>query len=57
MDENIYPNESVYEEQMRELAAQGSPHATPQILLDLKKKAKAAELWNMFHPTPNGVPA
>ncbi|QHN19965.1 acyl-CoA dehydrogenase [Gordonia amarae] len=50
MDENIYPNESVYEEQMRELAAQGSPHATPQILLDLKKKAKAAELWNMFHP-------
>ena len=50
MDENIYPNESVYEEQMRELVAQGNPHATPQILLDLKKKAKAAELWNMFHP-------
>ena len=55
MDEHIYPNESVYEEQMRELAAAGNPHATPQILLDLKKKAKAAELWNMFHPTPNGA--
>lgn len=47
MDEHIYPNEKVYEEQMR---ASENPHATPPILLELKAKAKAAGLWNLFHP-------
>ncbi|MFW0793188.1 acyl-CoA dehydrogenase family protein [Gordonia sp. CPCC 205515] len=47
MDTHIYPNEAVYEQQMRESE---NPHATPQILLDLKAKAKEAGLWNLFHP-------
>lgn len=47
MDTHIYPNESVYEQQMRE---SDNPHATPAILLELKVKAKEAGLWNLFHP-------
>ncbi|AVL98932.1 acyl-CoA dehydrogenase [Gordonia iterans] len=53
METRIYPNESVYEQQMRESA---DPHASPQILLDLKKEAKAAGLWNLFHPHPDWGP-
>lgn len=49
MDEHIYPNESTYHEQM---AAAGSPHHQPQILEDLKARAKAEGLWNLFHPDP-----
>ena len=53
MDEYVYPNEPVYEAQMRE---SDNPHATPQILLDLKAKAKAEGLWNLFHPYPEWGP-
>ncbi|MFM9376668.1 acyl-CoA dehydrogenase family protein [Gordonia sp. VNK21] len=49
MDAHVYPAEPVYEEQMREL---GNPHAQPAILEELKAKAKAAGLWNLFHPHP-----
>ncbi|WHU45476.1 acyl-CoA dehydrogenase family protein [Gordonia sp. L191] len=47
MDTYIYPNEAVYDQQMRESA---NPHATPDILIELKAKAKAEGLWNLFHP-------
>ena len=47
MDQYIYPNEAVYEQQMREL---DNPHANPQILDQLKEKARAEGLWNLFHP-------
>ena len=47
MDEHVYPNEDVYDQQMRE---QDDPHATPPILHELKAKAKAEGLWNLFHP-------
>ncbi|MEZ5212559.1 acyl-CoA dehydrogenase family protein [Gordonia sp. PP30] len=53
MQTRIYPNEAVYEEQMR---ASADPHASPQILLDLKAEAKAAGLWNLFHPHPDWGP-
>ncbi|WP_349828377.1 acyl-CoA dehydrogenase family protein [Brevibacterium litoralis] len=53
MDEFVYPNEPVYEEQM---IAAGNPHAQPQILEDLKAKAKEAGLWNLFHPHPEWGP-
>ena len=46
MDQYIYPNEAVYEQQMREL---DNPHANPQILDQLKEKARAEGLWNLFH--------
>ena len=53
MDSHIYPAESVYEEQMREL---GDPHGQPQIIEDLKKEAKSRGLWNLFHPPPEWGP-
>lgn len=53
MDEHIYPNESVYHEQM---AAADTPHHQPQILEDLKARAKEEGLWNLFHPDPQWGP-
>ena len=53
MDSHVYPAESVYEQQMREL---GNPHAQPQIIEDLKKEARSRGLWNLFHPHPEWGP-
>ena len=50
MDEHIYPNEKTYEAQMAAFRAQGNPWQVPQILEDLKPKAKAEGLWNLFLP-------
>jgi acyl-CoA dehydrogenase len=47
MDSHIYPNESVYEE---ELCAAGDPHAQPPVMEQLKKEAQRRGLWNLFHP-------
>lgn len=44
MDEHIYPNEARYEE---ELAA---GNYWPEVIEDLKPKARAAGLWNLFLP-------
>src|SRR5262252_9163890 len=47
MDSHVYPNESVYEEQLH---AAGNPHAQPPIMEQLKKEAQRRGLWNLFHP-------
>jgi acyl-CoA dehydrogenase len=47
MDEHVYPAEQVYEEQMR---AASSPHAHPPVLEELKDRARALGLWNLFDP-------
>jgi len=47
MDEHVYPAEHVYEEQMR---AAESPHAHPPVLEELKGRARALGLWNLFDP-------
>ena len=47
MDEHIYPAEAVYEGQLRE---SGDSHAQPPIMEELKTRARAAGLWNMFLP-------
>jgi acyl-CoA dehydrogenase len=47
MDEHIYPAEAVYERQLRE---SGDPHHQPQIMEELKTRAREAGLWNMFLP-------
>jgi acyl-CoA dehydrogenase len=47
MDEQVYPAEAVYEEQM--LAA-GDPHHHPAVIEELKEEARSRGLWNLFHP-------
>lgn len=50
MNEHIYPNEKTYNDQMDAFRAEGNPWQVPQILEDLKPKAKEAGLWNLFLP-------
>ena len=47
MDRYIYPNEHTYLEQ---IAASGNPHHHAEIIDELKVKAKAEGLWNLFLP-------
>jgi acyl-CoA dehydrogenase len=47
MDEHIYPNERRFEE---DLAAATNRWRTPPVVEELKPKAKAAGLWNLFLP-------
>jgi acyl-CoA dehydrogenase len=47
MDEQIYPAESVYHEQLR---AAGDPHAHPPVMEELKGRARDLGLWNLFLP-------
>ncbi|MEQ1754980.1 MAG: acyl-CoA dehydrogenase family protein [Micropepsaceae bacterium] len=48
MDKNIYPAEKVYEAQMAEARAKGNPWIVVPVVEDLKAKAKAQGLWNLF---------
>ncbi|OLS35721.1 acyl-CoA dehydrogenase [Alkalihalophilus pseudofirmus] len=48
MDEHIYPNESLFEEQLNQLPDRFS--GNPQVMEELKAKAKEAGLWNLFLP-------
>jgi acyl-CoA dehydrogenase len=47
MEEHVYPNEKVFEEQ---LSAAGSRWTVPPIMEKLKAEAKEAGLWNLFLP-------
>ncbi len=47
MDRYIYPNEQTYRAQ---IAASGNPHHHAEIVDELKAKARAAGLWNLFLP-------
>jgi len=47
MADYVYPAEPVYAEQLREA---GDPHAQPPIMEELKQRARALGLWNLFLP-------
>lgn len=47
LEDHVYPSEAEYEEQVR---ATGAERAQPQIMEDLKAKARGLGLWNLFLP-------
>ncbi len=55
MNEHVYPAEAVYHRQVEEAADRWEPTA---VMEELKKKARAAGLWNLFlprHEYPDGL--
>ena len=50
MDSEVFPAESIYEHQRAQLAAAGKPHGVPAVVEELKVKARALGLWNLFLP-------
>ena len=48
MDEHVYPNEATYYEQMHGFGT--DRWQIPPIIEELKEKARAAGLWNLFLP-------
>ncbi|MBS1105439.1 MAG: acd [Deltaproteobacteria bacterium] len=53
MDEYIYPNERLYQEQAE---ASADPHAEPAVMKGIRAKAKEIGLWNLFLPDPDHGP-
>ncbi|MEA2295467.1 MAG: acyl-CoA dehydrogenase [Solirubrobacteraceae bacterium] len=53
MDEQVYPAEPVFKEQ---IAASGDPHFHPPVMEELKEEARRRGLWNLFHPDPEYGP-
>ena len=50
MDEHIYPAESVYHAEVDANRAAGNPWLPTKVMEELKAKARAAGLWNLFLP-------
>ena len=50
MDNHVYPAEALYHKELEENRRSGNPWQVTKVLEDLKKKAKAADLWNLFLP-------
>ena len=50
MDSEVFPAEADYEHQRAQLAAAGKPHGVPAVVEELKVKARALGLWNLFLP-------
>ena len=50
MDKEVFPAEAVYEHQRAQLRAAGKPHGLPAVVEELKIKARAQGLWNLFLP-------
>jgi acyl-CoA dehydrogenase len=50
MEDHVYPAEPKYHKELEENRRAGNPWQVTKVLEDLKKKAKAADLWNLFLP-------
>jgi acyl-CoA dehydrogenase len=52
MDEEVFPAESIYRQQMED---SGDSNFFPPIIDDLKKEARSRGLWNLFLPDESGL--
>ena len=50
MDQQVFPAEATYYSQREEFMKTGTPHKLPPVIEELKRKAKAEGLWNLFLP-------
>jgi acyl-CoA dehydrogenase len=50
MENHVYPAEPEYHKEIEENRRAGNPWQVTKVIEDLKKKAKAADLWNLFLP-------
>jgi len=50
MDQHIYPNEDAFHAEVEANRARGNPWVPTKIMEQLKDKARAAGLWNLFLP-------
>lgn len=56
MEEHIYPNEERFEEEVAAHRAAGNPWQPTRLIEELKPKARAAGLWNLFLPNSPRAP-
>lgn len=56
MDDHIYPNEKRFFREIAENRAKGNAWVPTTIIEDLKPKARAAGLWNLFLPHSSRAP-
>jgi acyl-CoA dehydrogenase len=56
MDEHVYPNETRFHEEVEQNRARGNAWIPTKVVEDLKPKARAAGLWNLFLPRSPRVP-
>ncbi|MBI1366059.1 MAG: acyl-CoA dehydrogenase [Alphaproteobacteria bacterium] len=56
MDAHVYEGNEIYERQLEEFGPGEGRWRIPPIIEELKAKAKAEGLWNMFHPNPKFGP-
>mgnify|MGYP006155183159 CR=1 FL=1 len=55
MDDHIYPNESAYKDELVANTAAGKRWSALKTIEDLKPKAQAAGLWNLFLPVDSAA--
>ncbi len=56
MDEHVYPNERVFFEEIATNRAKGNAWVPTKIVEEIKPKARAAGLWNLFLPKSPRAP-
>ncbi|NIC42328.1 MULTISPECIES: acyl-CoA dehydrogenase family protein [Burkholderiales] len=56
MDEHIYPNETAFHAEVEANRAKGNAWVPTRVIEDLKPKARAAGLWNLFLPHSKRAP-